>query len=208
MKQTKHHILEATLSLFNERGFVNVRLQHIADQANVSIGNLAYHYATKKDLLGNIYEQLVKKQVELLNELNIVPLFESLDRHWDNVFETQTEFAFFYQDTLEVLRFDDQIAKKYRKHIEWEQDQYQRVIQFNCARGAFEALANEEEVKQKSELIWLMENSWLQLALISGKEAPGAQEFKSYMWQSITPYLSPIGKQEYEQLIRYKQIPL
>lgn len=208
MKQTKQHILESALSLFNERGFVNVRLQHIADLANLSIGNLAYHFATKKALLDKIYEQLVEKQVELLNELSIVPLFESLDRHWDNVFETQTKFAFFYQDTLEILRFDDQIAKKYREHINWEKDQYQRIIQFNMSRGAFEVLGNEEEIRRKSDLIWLMENSWLQLSLISGMQTPGADEFKSYMWQSIIPYLSPIGQQEYEQLIRYKKIPL
>lgn len=208
MKKTKDNILEATLSLFNEQGFVNVRLQHIADRANISIGNLAYHFATKKDLLENIYAHLVQKHKELLDELSIVPLFESLDRHWDNVFETQTKFAFFYQDTLEILRFDEKIASKYRKQISWEKEQYKRIIQFNIARGAFEELGNDTELRQKSEMIWLMENSWLHHSLISKNEIPRSDEFKSYMWQSIVPYLSPIGQQEYEQLIRYKKIPL
>ena len=87
MKETRPNILNASLKLFNDNGFVNVRLQHIADEANVSIGNLAYHFANKKELLAHIYKNLVGKQSELLNELNIVPLFENLDRHWDNVFE-------------------------------------------------------------------------------------------------------------------------
>lgn len=208
MKETKHNILVAALSLFNEQGFVNVRLQHIADEANVSIGNLAYHFATKKDLLEKIYAGLVQKQIELLNELSIVPLFENLDRHWDHVFETQNMYAFFYYDTLEVLRFDHQIASNYRKHIEWEKDQYNRILSFNNSRGALEGLGNDNEIQQKAELIWLMENSWLQQTLISGKELSDLKAFKSYMWQSIAPYLSSIGKQEYDQLIRYKKIPL
>ena len=208
MKETKQNILEATLRLFNKQGFVNVRLQHIADEANIRIGNLAYHYPTKKDLLQKIYERLVQSQVELLNELSIVPLFENLDRHWDNVFETQNTYAFFYQDTLEVLRFEPQIAKKYQVHIKWEKDQYQRVLEFNHSRGAIENPGSEDEIKQRSELIWLMENSWLQLSLISGKGLSGAGEFKNYMWQSITPYLSSIGRQEYDQLINFKKIQL
>ena len=117
MKETKINIINAATSLFNKRGFANVRLQHIADEANISIGNLAYHFPTKKDILNTIYKELMKRQEESLNELNLVPLFENLDRHWDHVFEMQEEYAFFYQDTLEILRFSESIKEKYRKHI-------------------------------------------------------------------------------------------
>lgn len=208
MKETKSNILAATLSLFNSNGFVNVRLQHIADEANMSIGNLAYHFATKKDLLTSIYKDLVQRQVELLNEMNIVPLFENLDRRWDNVFEIQCKYAFFYQDTLEILRFDSFICEKYREHIQWEKEQFERLIHFNTSRGAFVALETEDQARQKAELIWLMENSWLQRIIISGKENFTATDFKDYMWQGLLPYLSPTGKQEYDQLIRTKVIPL
>ena len=51
MKDTKRRILDAALDLFNENGLVNVRLQHIADQAQMSVGNLAYHYANKEAIV-------------------------------------------------------------------------------------------------------------------------------------------------------------
>lgn len=206
MKQTKKHILDVTTRLFNERGFVNIRLQHIADEANLSIGNLAYHFPTKKDLLSNVYDRLVQAQIDLLNELCIVPLFEHIDRRWDNVYSTQNTYAFFYQDTLEILRYDQSIAEKYRKHIEWEKEQYQQILEFNCSRGAMVGLHDKEEVKQKAELIWLMENSWLQLAIISDKQDSDVKAFKQFMWQSLTPYFSPIGQQEYRQLMTQKII--
>ena len=207
MKETKPNILSATLRLFNQSGFVNVRLQHIADEANVSIGNLAYHFATKKDLLFKIYEDLVKKQSELLNELNIVPLFENLDRHWDNVFSIQHEYAFFYLDTLEVIRYDETITKEYRNHIRWEKDQFYRLIQFNISRGALNAM-DDESLVRTADLLWLMENSWLQRTIISGQDHLDVNDFKKHMWQGLSPHFSHIGRQEYDQLIKNKSIPL
>ncbi|MEM8569057.1 MAG: TetR/AcrR family transcriptional regulator [Bacteroidota bacterium] len=206
MKETKNNILTATLKLFNEKGFVNVRLQHIADEANVSIGNLAYHYATKKELLANVYKNLVQKQTELLNELNIVPLFENLDRHWDNVFEIQAIYSFFYQDTLEIVRYDEFITREYRNHINWEKDQFCRLIEFNISRGAFHPMV-DTEIAKIAEYLWAMENSWLQYSLITGME-PVADDFKEFMWQVLLPHFSHIGNQEYEQLIKNKMIPL
>lgn len=208
MKETKINIINAATSLFNKKGFASVRLQHIADEANVSIGNLAYHYATKNDILNKIYEDLVKRQAESLNELNLVPLFENLDRHWDHVFEMQEEYAFFYQDTLEILRFSESIKEKYRKHIFWEKDQFVKLIQFNVSRGALDPLDSVGEIQQKAEQLWLIENSWLPRALISGLEFSNSTIFKSYMWQALLPHLSLIGRQEFNQLIKFKSIPL
>ena len=207
MKETKPNILFAALKLFNENGFVNVRLQHIADEANVSIGNLAYHFPTKKDILAKVYEELVQRQVELLNDLNIVPLFENLDRHWTTVFEIQSEYAFFYQDTLEITRFDESIREKYRAHIHWEKEQYIRLLQFNISRGALQPI-DEAGLARTAEHIWLAENSWLHYASISGQEEFKVGAFKDLMWQIFSPHFSHIGKQEYDQLIKNKLIPL
>jgi AcrR family transcriptional regulator len=208
VKETKINIINAATSLFNKRGFANVRLQHIADEANISIGNLAYHFPTKKDILNTIYKELMKRQEESLNELNLVPLFENLDRHWDHVFEMQKEYAFFYQDTLEILRFSESIKEKYRKHIFWEKDQFVKLIQFNVSRGALSPFDSAVDIQQKAEQLWLIENSWLPRALISGLEFSNSTIFKSYMWQALLPNLSPIGKQEFNQLIKFKSIPL
>ncbi|MDW3197081.1 MAG: TetR/AcrR family transcriptional regulator [Cytophagales bacterium] len=207
MKETKPNILKAALQLFNQNGFSSVRLQHIADEANVSIGNLAYHFATKKDLLANIYQDLVLKQVELINELNIVPLFENLDRHWDNVFQIQYEYAFFYQDTLEILRYSNEIFLKCQEHTKWEKDQLFRILQFNISRGALIPL-EDDVISQVADLTWLIENSWSQRMTMAENSSLSSEKFKILMWQLILPYLSDIGKQEYDQLIKWKAIPL
>ncbi|MFM7429821.1 MAG: TetR/AcrR family transcriptional regulator, partial [Flammeovirgaceae bacterium] len=47
-KEVKQAILHKALALFNLNGFVNVRLQHIADASEISVGHMAYHYKNKE----------------------------------------------------------------------------------------------------------------------------------------------------------------
>jgi len=58
VSDTKQKILKSAIALFNGRGLVNVRLQHIADDSGISVGNLAYHYYSKKAIVEGIDEQL------------------------------------------------------------------------------------------------------------------------------------------------------
>ncbi|MEQ8553097.1 MAG: TetR family transcriptional regulator [Cyclobacteriaceae bacterium] len=208
MKETKSNILSAAINLFNESGFGNVRLQHIADYADMSIGNLAYHFATKQDILENIYKSIVKEQRELIAELNLVPLFENLDRHWENAFKMQLKYAFFYQDTLEIVRYSETIRNGYQEHIIWEKEQFVRLLQFNVSRGALVPIDTTEETILKAEQLWLIENSYLYRSMLSASKVKNASEFKDYMWMALRPHFSEIGKQEYEQLIKFKLIPL
>jgi AcrR family transcriptional regulator len=79
MKPTKQYIPDKALILFNEKGFVNVRLQHIADDAFVSVGHLAYRFKNKADIILSLYKRLKKRQELLLTESRVLPLFEDID---------------------------------------------------------------------------------------------------------------------------------
>ncbi|MBK8568077.1 MAG: helix-turn-helix transcriptional regulator [Saprospiraceae bacterium] len=62
-KPTKDKILDAAVRCFNRDGMVNVRLQHIGDEAEwMSVGNLAYHFRTKEHIVQAIWERLVAEQ--------------------------------------------------------------------------------------------------------------------------------------------------
>ncbi len=101
---TAQRILESARKLFNERGIMHVRLQHIADEARISVGNLAYHFRNKEAIVLALYEPLHQSQQHVLSLLRQVPLFvqvhELLARHWG----VQLAYRFFYLDTLDILR--------------------------------------------------------------------------------------------------------
>jgi AcrR family transcriptional regulator len=79
-KDVKEIIIKEALHLFNINGFVNVRLQHIADAASISVGHMAYHYKNKDAILHVLYALLNEKQRVHLAEFRVVPLFEDIDR--------------------------------------------------------------------------------------------------------------------------------
>ncbi|MEO1052611.1 MAG: TetR family transcriptional regulator [Bacteroidota bacterium] len=205
MKETKGNILKAALKLFNQDGYVNVRLQHIADEAFVSVGNLAYHFENKQEILLALYTQLAQHQENLLKELNIVPLFEHLDRHWDNAFEIQKAYSFFYIDALEVQRSNKDIADKHHNHIQWQTQQLRQLLSFNISRGSLRKM-NDGTLNGVADMLWTYENMWYHQSLVKGLNLEDQNAAKAHLWLIIKPYFTEIGQQEFDQLQELKDI--
>lgn len=60
---TADQIIEASLKLFNERGYAATSLSEIAKSIGISQGNLSYHFPTKRDLVSRI-ENDVRAQAQ------------------------------------------------------------------------------------------------------------------------------------------------
>ncbi|MFM7358778.1 MAG: TetR/AcrR family transcriptional regulator [Sediminibacterium sp.] len=199
MKPTKQHIQDHALKLFNQKGFVNVRLQHIADAAFVSVGHLAYHFKTKDDIIKNLYEELRIKQINLLNEFRVVPLFEDINRYLIATFQLQTKYIFFYVDTLEVLRAHPEIYDKHSFHIQWQLTQLKIMLNFNCARGSLHTLSEQEQ----QQLAWQLRSfidMWPYIKKIESNSKPSISNFLSDIWHILNPYFTDTGRNEFYQL--------
>jgi AcrR family transcriptional regulator len=204
---TKRKILDSAVKLFNRDGFVNVRLQHIADEAFVSIGNMTYHYRNKDLIMYAIWEELIKKQKELLAEYRIVPLFEDIERQIFSTFQLQQEYLFFYLDTLEVMRAFPEIKEAHQKHIGWQKQQISFMIQFNISRGAFltEIMPIKRDYTEgyQNELAqnyWAVSDFWLYRQSIIGAPLDDYANYRESIWSLLIPYFSNMGMKEYEQM--------
>lgn len=80
---TKQRIIDAAIHLFNTHGLANVRLQQIADETGISVGNLAYHYKNKDAIVAAVYEQLFVEFHEILSQYLIHPGLDDFDRQLD-----------------------------------------------------------------------------------------------------------------------------
>ena len=182
MATNKEKILTAALKLFNKNGMVNVRLQHIADDALVSVGNLAYHYKNKEAILSALYEVLTKRQKQLLAEYRIVPLFDNIDRLFHHTFQLQQEYIFFYLDTLEIVRAYPSVSIKHQEQINSQVSQLKVILNFNVSRGALVKEPMEGVFDQLALQIWMTMDFWLTQQAVRTDQTLEEQAYKNAIW--------------------------
>ncbi len=202
MKPTKEKILTAALKLFNQDGMVNVRLQHIADEAFVSVGNLAYHYQNKEAILLTLYKSLTKEQKELLTEYRVVPLFDNIDRLIRHTFQLQQKYVFFYLDTLEIVRAYPSIGDAHQQHVTSQINQLRLMLDFNVSRGALVREPMDGVFEKLALQIWMTMDFWLTQQSARTNESPDEQDYRLTVWNLFIPFFTDMGNREYEQMLQ------
>lgn len=103
-RRTRERILETSLRLFNDFGEPNVTTTVIADELNISPGNLYYHFHSKDEIVNALFEDFEREIEPLLSApgrrsasvediwLYLHLLFESIWRH-----------RFLYRDLSDLL---------------------------------------------------------------------------------------------------------
>ncbi len=200
MKHTKTYILVRSLKLFNKNGFVNVRLQHIADDCKISVGNLAYHFKHKESIIEALYDQLKEQQETLLYEFRTAHLFEDINRHLSGIFQLQKQYIFFYLDTLEVLRAYPAIKEKHQQHITWQIQQIEWMLEFNIFRDSLQEPLQEGQYKKLAWLFWTTMDNWMYARKISGLDHTSEEDFIQDIWSLMMPYFTEEGRKEFKLL--------
>jgi len=200
MKPTKQYILEHALKQFNENGFVNVRLQNIADSAFVSVGHLAYHFKNKDKLIDTLYEDLRLQQENLLTEFRVVPLFEDIQLQLSSLFALQKQYLFFYLDTLEITRAYPAIKEKHAQHTQWKLQQILFMLQFNISRGSFVQPSHKHQLSETAWLFHTVIDTWMYSRKVAGFDFLNPQDFMKTVWHLLLPWFTDMGQREYAQL--------
>lgn len=181
-------------------GFVNVRLQHIADAGSISVGHLAYHFKNKDSIIETLYDQLKEQQEVLLYEFRTAHLFEDINQQLQRIFKLQKKYLFFYLDTLEVLRAYPAIREKHQQHIAWQLQQIEWMFEFNIFRGSFKEPAQEGQYKKSTWIFWTMIDNWMHGRLISGLDHLNEEDFLQDIWNLLMPYFTEEGQEEFQLL--------
>jgi len=110
--RTPERIAEAALQLFNCYGEPNVTTNRIADELEISPGNLHYHFKTKQSLIDELFGRYEQRMLELLGgdgfehaDVEDAWLFLHL------VFENIAAYRFIYRDLNELCAKSRDLAE-------------------------------------------------------------------------------------------------
>jgi len=148
-RRTRERILETSLALFNRFGEPHITTADIADEMNISPGNLYYHFRNKDDIIGDLYGAYEDCVAPLLAVPDDPPPgVEDLWFMLHVLFERMRDYRFLYRDLDEItsrnrklaLRFADLIRRFERTVLELCRS-FVRAGQMHASQREIEALA-------------------------------------------------------------------
>ena len=113
-RRTRERILETSLELFNRFGEPHITTADIADEMNISPGNLYYHFRNKDDIIGELYAGYEVTVVPLLTvPQDPPPGVEDLWFLLHALFERMREYRFLYRDLDEITSRNRKLASRF-----------------------------------------------------------------------------------------------
>ncbi len=204
MQSTKQRIILSAEKLFFDYGIANVRLQQIADESGISVGNLAYHFANKEAIVEAVYNSLIEDLSDILIINKIYPSLSSFDTKFSRLYKFMEKNIFYFTNFWEIKRNYPLVNEKMQSINNKILSKLKTRIKDNVKRGVIkkEEYKGSHDLLAKSLLISI--NSWMPQQLLNGKSIK-EEIFKSFLWNLIYPHFTEKGKKEFKSLNQFKE---
>lgn len=200
MNQTKNKILEQSLKLFNARGVSEVSLRTIAEELNISVGNLQYHFKKREDIIVALYFQLVEK---IDKEIEVKELSENMIESFFYITQAISasffEYRFFLLDFNLIIRQHEKIKIHYKELIQNREHQFFMAVHVMIEQELIRKEILPGEYKNLFKRIQILSDFWISSAVIESKSLSTKilDEYVQVITQTLFPYLTEEGRTQY-----------
>ncbi len=198
---TKQKILESSIRLFNWNDVANVRLQQIADETGISVGNLAYHFKNKEAIVNAVYDNLFDEFHQILSAYLISPKLTDFDTQMEQYHGFFTKYKFYLIDLFEVERAYPLIMQQWRECIGKMILQIRKRLDYYVNRGLLKPEPVPGIYDTLTNNIWMTTVFWVPQQVLMPHPNAGT-DFKKMVWTHITPHFTPKGLDEFVLEVR------
>lgn len=194
--ETKSRILKSALHLFNERGTESVTTHDIAKAADISPGNLYYHYKNKAAIIRELFYQI---EILSINQwwkkgpANREVQFSEFAQFY---FGAITKYRFFFREFSSLLIQDPILAREWRSMYGRLFSVMQEALQGWVARGLMKPFKSQEEADIFIESVWILTAfTQVHLEVRFGKKSKGyIEESQKLLARFLYPFHTPKGQ--------------
>lgn len=166
-RQTRQRILDCSLAMFNAQGEPNVTTNHIADELEISPGNLYYHFRNKDDIIEHLFARFDERMdAALAAPDGRLPGLEDIWLQLHLVFECIWDYRFLYRDLVEILSRNRRLRIRFARILKRADDRAHLVM-----RGLSQARvmrASAAELDAAATNILVLATFWLNYAAVRG----------------------------------------
>lgn len=174
-RRTRERILEIALVMFNSQGEPNVTTNHIADELEISPGNLYYHFRNKDDIveqLFTVYETRMDEALGVPQER--LPTLEDVWMQLHRVFECMWDYRFLYRDLVDILSRNRKLKLHFGRMLNRAASSASEVL-----KGLVQAeimRASADEIRASAENVLLLTTFWLNFNAVRNSRVDPSQE--------------------------------
>ena len=187
-RRTRERILELSLKLFNEFGEPNITTTVIAEEMNISPGNLYYHFRNKDDIVNSIFAQ-----------------FEDIWLYLHLTYELIWRYRFFYRDLNDLLSRNRKLELNFKQILAHKIQVAQELCLGLRADAAFEG--SDTEIDALATNMVVLATYWLSYEYVRNPRKYTEQEAMSdslvrgcyQVLVLITPYLRGETRLQFQQ---------
>jgi AcrR family transcriptional regulator len=205
-KQTRQRILDTSLAMFNTQGEPNVTTNHIADELEISPGNLYYHFRNKDDIIEQLFARYEERMDNALAAPSgRLPELEDIWLQLHLVFECIWDYRFLYRDLVEILSRNRRLRMRFARILKRADERAHLVMRGLNQAGIMRGSADELNAAATNVLV--LSTFWLNYSAARGDrdEQTAIRQGIIQVMMLLAPFLRDAERVHLNTLIRAYQ---
>ena len=191
---TREKILKKAQTIFNEEGYQHITMRRIANELNISVGNVTYHYKHKLDILKELMQNInlleKNKHAESLSDLHI-----QIDKMIQSLIDSR---FFFISD--ELANLNEEFARTNQANVTRLHQNLSEILEELTHLGLFTSSFTKTAQQAWIEMIMLAHLAWIRKLDLTQDLHLQTQNFLDLHWTLLIPYLSEEGLKQMKEL--------